>query len=93
VSEQFNRDCGSSKGLSGNGIQALRDMFRHKKPTRDPDEFCWDRKTVPGPVKSRSEELIQVFANQSELDLYKFCNDAKLSLFRSEQLLAMVSKV
>jgi hypothetical protein len=89
----FAAGTGSSTGLSAEGVEYLKQMFDKRRAVRDPQDYVMDRRDVRGTVKTRNPDLAHIFANQSELDLYRFCTDARLSQFRSEQLLGIVTKV
>jgi hypothetical protein len=87
------RGSGSSTGLSAQGVQVLKDWYSNKQPPRSVGTHELDRSMVDGPIRQRSADLSRIFANQSELDLYRFCTESRLSMFRSEQLLGIVTKV
>lgn len=45
------------------------------------------------PIRQRSERLVTIFSNQSELDIYRFSTDQRLSVLGANILLGIVTKV
>ena len=64
-------------------IGILAETIRSKKEENEDDR----------PIRQRSEKLTSIFANQSELDIYRFNTDQRLSVLSSNLLLGIVRKV
>ena len=64
-------------------IGALAEKIRSKEEKDEDDR----------PIRQRSEKLTSIFANQSELDIYRFNTDQRLSVLSSNILLGIVRKV
>lgn len=83
-------------GLSEASKEALRsfNVPESARPApRSAEDFVVDPSTCDRPIRTRNPDLASIFKNSSELEFYQHTTTHRCSLFESNQLLKMITKV